>query len=75
MLCKHQVIGSIPIGSTKSPEERRSSIAAAHSSKTGQRSRSAPTRRSVAATDGRKRCDTLTNIQMMKRNGSASAED
>ena len=42
--------------------------------KLGQRLLSAPIRRSFAATDGRSGCDTLTNIQMMKRNGSASAE-
>ena len=37
LLCKHQVIGSIPIGSTISQETRRGSKAAAHVSKNGQR--------------------------------------
>ncbi len=42
LLCKHQVIGSIPIGSTISQETRRGSKAAAHVSKNGQRREARP---------------------------------
>ncbi len=64
LLCKHQVIGSIPIGSTISQETRRGSKAAAHVPKNGQRCKArprvpskyyfdgCPTRRGFAATDG-----------------------
>ena len=64
LLCKHQVIGSIPIGSTISQSKRRGSKAAAHYDKNGQRYGArprvpskyyfdgCPTRRSFAATDG-----------------------
>ncbi len=42
LLCKHQVIGSIPIGSTISQETRRGSKAAAHVTKNGQRCKARP---------------------------------
>ena len=71
MLCKHQVIGSIPIGSTNPQFARRISEANSHANKDGQRCKSSATRRGFAATDGARRwegkSDPLTQyIQMMK---------
>ena len=51
LLCKHQVIGSIPIGSTTAQPARQLSEAKLHADKRGQR-RTARHKAQLAATDG-----------------------
>ena len=69
LLCKHQVIGSIPIGSTSSKKRRRRSESYAASLRERPALRSAPIRRSFAVTDGRKRARRRQRSWMMKRTG------
>ena len=71
LLCKHQVIGSIPIGSTKSQEERRTSEARVALFQDRPALRSAPIRRGFAATDGLAGETRYPHNLEMKRNGSA----
>ena len=71
LLCKQGVIGSIPIGSTKSQEQDGLAVANLPSIKTGQRGRSRAIRRGFATTDGAShscRCDRAAQaLQKMRK--------
>ncbi len=69
LLCKHQVIGSIPIGSTISQSKRRGSKAAAHYDKNGQRREARPQGAASLRLTGSRVTHHQHNLEM-KRNGS-----
>jgi hypothetical protein len=66
LLCKHQVIGSIPIGSTNPQFWRRISPADSHQNQDGQRCTAAPQGAALPRLTAQ-RAHTLANIQLMKK--------